>query len=130
MYHFKHVPQSSLVGRCCQVAAAPKNRAKDKEKAEKVTPKTLKDLAEEEMENMLKTAANARSNHIKLTNVQYGAQLSAELLAFAESVEELFKRMQGSLKDEKALSSLVAEAKTKEDLGSKLKAWKSCVNGC
>ena len=106
------------------MAAAPKRSAKDKREAEKVTPKTPKQEAEEYMAEMLKSAASARGAHIKLTNVPYGKDLAKELLQFAEATESLYKQLQGALDgDTKTLVHLLGQAKQKEEEGSKAKAW-------
>lgn len=106
-----------------------KKEAKKDGSLEKVTPKTAKDLAEEYMSDMLKSAGAARKSHIKLATVSYGKDLAALLLQFAEAMETLFQEMQKALDqgDEKRLESLMAKAKLKEEEGEKAKAWKAVL---
>lgn len=107
------------------MSAVKKKPKKEVQEAEKVTPKTYKEVAEERMAELLKFAGEARKSHIKLTNVAYGQALSKELLTLAEAVESLFKDMQAALDagNEKTLVSLLEKAKLKEEEGEKAKAW-------
>lgn len=107
-----------------QVATAKPKPKPSKEKTQKATPKTVKEMAEEHMAEMLKNAGNARGQSIKLSNCPYGKALAKQLLVWAESVETLFKEMQQAidLKDMGLLQSLFLQAKEKEEEGEKAKA--------
>lgn len=76
------------------------------------------------MGDMLKSAGQARSASIKLTNVAYGKDLAKELLTYAEAVEALFKAMQSEMDSEnnKKLQSLLQQWEEKEREGEKAKA--------
>ena len=106
------------------MAAQPKAKAAAKGEAKKIHPKTLKEEVEAYMQDMLKSAANARSANIKLTNVPYGKDLAKELLDFAEATEAIYKELQQALeKDKKVLEEVYTRAKAKEEEGAKAKAW-------
>lgn len=88
-------------------------------------PATIPEKMAEYMDDMLKSIAAARKNHIMLNNVPYGKDLSTELLTFAQEMEQLFKDMQAAkdAKNEKKMAQLLAEAEVKEAQGEKAKAW-------
>lgn len=71
------------------------------------------------MSDMLKSAGQARSASIKLTNVAYGKDLAKELLAYAEAAEGLFKALQSAMDSEnqKHLQSLLQKWEEKEREG-------------
>ena len=104
----------------------PKKAPKaDKEKAEKVEPKTIKEVAQEYMVDMLKSAGTRRSQSIKLSNCPYGQDLAKDLLDKAERIEKLFKHMQTAMdkSQEAALDSLLRQAQSVEAAADKAKAW-------
>lgn len=117
----KYQPTSFAIH--CQVTAT-KKRPRENKETEKVVPKTVKELAEDKMSDMLKSAGQARSASIKLTNVAYGKDLAKELLAYAEAAEGLFKALQSAMDSEnqKHLQSLLQKWEEKEREGEKAKA--------
>lgn len=90
----------------------------------------MKECAEDQMSEMLKSAGAARKQSIQLCNVPYGKDLSVELLEFAKSMENLFIEIQGSLEssNEKELRNLIEKSVQKEKEGEKAKAWPSLFN--
>lgn len=107
--------------------AAPKKKPKtDAESAEEVTPKTPGELAEEYMDDMMKSLNVARSHAIKLTGVPYGKDLADNLVKFAIGMESLYKKMQECVESGNTtkLVQYHAEAKKKEDTEGKAKARK------
>ena len=104
---------------------APKKRPKETAEVEKAVPKTVKELADEKMGDTLKSAGQARSASIKLSNVPYGKDLSTELLTYAEASEGLFKELQSAMDsgNQKTLQSLLQKWEEKEREGEKAKAF-------
>lgn len=128
---FEIKSSTSAHGYFGQVSAAPKKKAKEKkDESSKLEPKTVKECAEDQMSEMLKSAGAARKQSIQLSNVAYGKDLSVELLEFAKTMEGLFIKIQSALdsSDEKQLQSLVLTAVQKEKEGEKAKAWLSFFN--
>ena len=85
----------------------------------------MKDLATDKMLDLLKSASTARQQSIKLNGVQYAGGLAKELLGYAESFEEIYKKLQDALQNkakEATLIQLLTEAKDKEDANEKAKA--------
>ena len=122
---FEIKSSTSAHGYFGQVSAAPKKKAKDKkEESSKLEPKTLKECAENQMSEMLKSAGAARKQSIQLSD------LSVELLEFAKTMEGHFIKIQSALdsSDEKQLQSLVLTAVQREKEGEKAKAWLSFFN--
>lgn len=81
--------------------AAPKKLPKKKEEkdnAEKLVPKTEKDLANEKLQDLLSGAEKARTNSLKLSGIQYAKELSGQCLKHAEDLEKMFKELTADLK--------------------------------
>lgn len=111
----------ALLNNITAVAAAPKKKPKDKKDPEEVVPKTLKDEVAEKLGAMLQTAASARNQSIKLSTTEYGKDLSSTLLAYAESLEQDYKRLKAAMDggEDKLMKKLMKVIRSKEEPGAK-----------
>lgn len=108
-----------------QVQAAPKKAPKKKtQEAESVEPKGVLDLTSEKMADMLKAAAIARQQSIKLKGVEYAQGLKSELLTFAEALETKFTELQDAVREKREdnAKKLLREVAVIEEAGEKKKA--------
>lgn len=109
-----------------QVAAAKKKATRTTtENAEEVTPKDIKDQLKERMADLLKMAETARTNSLKLSNVEFAKELGQQLLDHAISVEKLYKaiqHMQGQSPTEKSIKLWLSKIDDKQSTGDKMKA--------
>lgn len=108
--------------------AAPKKLPKKKEEkdnAEKLVPKTEKDLANEKLQDLLSGAEKARTNSLKLSGIQYAKELSGQCLKHAEDLEKMFKELTADLKakdEPKTFRKWLRKIQEKEAFGEKAKA--------
>lgn len=121
---------SGLSNRVCvraQVGTNPKPKKRETEvpKSEELVPKSQLELLRETLPKLLSYSATSRTQSISLSNVEYAAELSKQLLSHAESVEELFKKVQKTVDsgaEDKVLGALLEEVKVKEAFQEKAKA--------
>lgn len=112
-----------------QVGTNPKPKKpkpEEEPKSEEVVPKTSLDLLKETLPKLLSYAATARTQSISLSNVEYASELSQQLLKHAESMEQLFKRVQKAtdnpVDDDKILTGLLDQVRSNEAFHEKAKA--------
>ena len=114
-----------------QVAAAPKQKAKDKENADKdpaeeVVPQTWEEKAKDAMGELLSDAAKARTESIKLSNVPYAKELSGQLLQHAAKLESFYKEIEKNVTagaSEKEFKSLMKKVIEATAFTAKAQAW-------
>ncbi|CAK9069956.1 unnamed protein product [Durusdinium trenchii] len=107
--------------------AAPvksKKKEKEKNKSEEVVPKTLEETAKDEMAEILKVAASSRTKSMELSNIQYAAELSKQLLDYAVSLEEIYKDLRKAVEDksEANMQKTLDLVQKKKAFGEKAKA--------
>ncbi|CAK9034304.1 unnamed protein product [Durusdinium trenchii] len=107
--------------------AAPvksKKKEKEKNKSEEVVSKTLEETAKDEMAEILKVAASSRTKSMELSNIQYAAELSKQLLDYAVSLEEIYKDLRKAVEDksEANMQKTLDLVQKKKAFGEKAKA--------
>ena len=106
--------------------AAPKKRPKKNEdEKDEVEPKSPNEELKDKMAELLSAASLARTQSVKLHDVEYAGNLCNELVEYAESLEEFFKKVQKALEQkpgDSLLVSLKRKAESKLEAGEKAKA--------
>ncbi len=98
---------------------------KTNDKADEVNPKEAKDQLTDRMADLLKMAETARTNSLKLSNVQFAKELGQQLLDHAIAVEKLYKGIQashGQSPTEKSIKLWLSKIDEKQTVGEKMKA--------
>lgn len=98
----------SLMEAMAKVAPAPKRKPKEQQ-SEPVEPLTTEGRAKALLQDMLKDAADARTQSIKLCDMEFADALSQELLEYAAKVEGYYKKLSQAVneKDEEVLKGLL-----------------------
>lgn len=105
--------------------AAPKKKPKKEEDKEDMEPKSLLDELKEKMTEMLNAASTARTQSVKLHDVEYAGDLCNELVEHASNLEDFFKKVQKALDlkpDDSTLKALKKKAEAKIEAGEQAKA--------
>ena len=91
----------ALVEAMGKVTAAPKRRPKPKEddKSEPAEPLTTEAKGKGLLQEMLKDAADARTQSIKLCDMEFAEALSQELLEYAAKMEGYYKKLAQAIKE-------------------------------
>lgn len=125
-------PNKILSLRTLQAAPVKsKKKEKEKNKSEEVVPKTLEETAKDEMAEILKVAASSRTKSMELSNIQYAAELSKQLLDYAVSLEEIYKDLRKAVEDksEANMQKTLDLVQKKKAFGEKAKARLRSKNG-
>ena len=84
----------------CQVQASKKVISKaNKEKTEKIEPKTYREKVAAQMTDWLQAAAKARTHSITLGSLEFAEELAKKLLAHAVKMEKDYLKISAALKD-------------------------------
>lgn len=105
--------------------AAPKKKPKKEEDKEDMEPKSLLDELKEKMTEMLNAASTARTQSVKLHDVEYAGDLCNELVEHASNLGDFFKKVQKALDlkpDDSTLKALKKKAEAKIEAGEQAKA--------
>ena len=110
----------------------PKKKAvEDKDKVKEIKATTPLEMATAKMAACLDQVTKARAKSLQLTGVDYGKELSAQLLSHANSMEDLWKRLQktaesddkgGKGKKQADIMSLIQEVDKKSKWWTKAEA--------
>lgn len=119
--------KSSIVNPFAAQVTAPKKKpkkpkAEEEKGSEEVVPETWTQKAASQLGELLQRSSSARTASIKLANMEYASELSAQLLEHAQQLEKLYQDLSKAITDnadDKSLRKLVSKSLKLEEFGIK-----------